>query len=164
MNATATTTTVHVFRTFIKAPAARVWEAITDPEWNHRYGYRTPCYYELRVGGSYRSLANQAMRDQGSPEVILEGEVLELDPPRRLVQTWHANFSEETRADAVTRLTWELDEAPKGITRLTVTHDLTGAPATTPFVTGQLETAGGGWAMIISDLKTMLETGASMAG
>ena len=165
MNATETkTTTVHVFRTFIKAPPERVWQAITDPEWNTRYGYQSPGHYELRRGGAYRALASPAMREQGSPEVIIEGEVLEVDPPRRLVQTWHANFSEETIADAVTRVTWELDQGPGGITRLTVSHDLAGAPATTAFVTGEFAQAGGGWSLILSDLKTLLETGASMAG
>jgi uncharacterized protein YndB with AHSA1/START domain len=154
----ATTTTTQVFRVYINAPAQKVWDAITDPEWNERYGYRSRQDYELRPGGAYRAYASGEMAAHGAPNVIIDGEVLEVDPPRKLVQTWHAMFDEATASEPPTRLTWELAERGS-VTELTVTHELEGAPATLSIVSGAQEEAGGGWAMIVSDLKTLLETG-----
>jgi uncharacterized protein YndB with AHSA1/START domain len=156
--------TVQVNRVFIKAAPQAVWDAITDPEWNGRYGYGTACEYDLRPGGAYRVLGSHAMRDQGAPEVIIDGEVIESDPPRRLVQTWRGLFNEESAAEGFTRLTWVLDEEAPGVTRLTVTHEVGGAPHTAALVGGNVEGAGGGWSWILSDLKTLLETGSSIAG
>jgi uncharacterized protein YndB with AHSA1/START domain len=99
------------------------------------------------------------MTAHGAPEVIIEGEVIESDPPRKLVQTWHAMFAPDMAAEPVTRLTWDIEEGPGGITRLTVTHELDGAPKTAAQVGGAIPEAGGGWSFIISDLKTLLETG-----
>jgi uncharacterized protein YndB with AHSA1/START domain len=153
------TMTTQVFRVFIKATPQAVWDAITDPEWNHRYGYRSRQELELRPGGAYRAFATPDMSAHGAPAVIIDGELLEVDAPRRLVQTWHAMFDEATSAEPPTRLTWELSETAQGVTRLTVTHELEGAPKTAEIVSGAAEEAGGGWAMILSDLKTLLETG-----
>ena len=88
----ATTVTTQVFRVHIKATPERIWDAITTPEWTARYGYRGPSEYDLRPGGAFRSLANEGMKAIGAPDVVVEGEVLEVDPPRRLVQTWRMLF------------------------------------------------------------------------
>ena len=94
MTTTETAQTTQVFRVYIKATPERVWEAITDPAWNSRYGYGAPQHYELRPGGRYHSTASDDMRKASAemgwdiPDVIIEGEVLEADPPRRRVQTW----------------------------------------------------------------------------
>jgi len=156
--------TTQVFRVFIKATPQAVWDAITDPEWNERYGYTSRAEYELRPGGTYKAFANAAMREHGAPDVIIEGEVLELDEPNRLVQTWHAHFSPEIDAEGPTRLTWEIQAGEGGVTQLTVTHELAGAPMTAMVVTGAAPDAGGGWSFILSDLKTLLETGAPFGG
>jgi uncharacterized protein YndB with AHSA1/START domain len=156
--------TTQVYRVFIRATAQAVWDAITDPEWNGRYGYQSRQEYELRPGGAYRAFATQDMAAQGAPDVIIDGEVLEVDPPRKLVQTWHAMFDPETTSEPPTRLTWEIGESDAGIVELTVTHELNGAPRTATIVSGKLEGAGGGWSLIVSDLKTLLETGTSFAG
>lgn len=162
---TRTGTTVHVYRVYIKATPQAIWDAVTDPEWNKRYGYQSPSEYELRPGGAYRALATAEMREYGSPEVIIEGEVIESDPPRKLVQTWHALFNPEIAAERATRVTWEIDaQGDSGITRLTVTHDVHDTPATATMVSGSIEGAGGGWSFILSDLKTLLETGQPFAG
>lgn len=155
-------TTIQVFRVFIKAGPQTVWDAITDPEWNARYGYQSRSEYELEAGGAYRALASPEMMQFGAPEVIIDGEILEVDPPNRLVQTWHASFDPATAAEPATRLTWELIEKGPGMTEVTVTHELEGAPVTAALVSGQNPEAGGGWSWILSDLKTLLETGASM--
>jgi uncharacterized protein YndB with AHSA1/START domain len=157
------TRTVQVHRVYIKATAQAVWDAITDPEWNRRYAYKTASEYELRPGGAYRVLATPEMREQGAPELFIDGEVLEVDPPHRLVQTWHAYFSAETAAEAPGRLTWEIAEDDGGLTRLTVVHELTDAPHTLAAVANdeRLRLGGGGWDWILSDLKSLLETGSS---
>ncbi len=87
--------------------------------------------------------------------------MLEVDPPHRLVQTWRMLFSPELTAEALTRLTWEIEEGADGVCTLTITHDLAGAPVHAAVVTGQDPQAGGGWPGVLDDLKLLLETGAS---
>ena len=163
MTSTAVATT-HVYAVFIKATPEAIWQAITDPEFNGRYGYMAPAEYELREGGAYRGFPNDAMREHGAPDVILDGEVLECEPPRRLVQTWHAMFSPEIAAEPPTRVTWEIAPSFGETCKLTVTHETDGAPLTAEMTSGRHEDAGGGWAWVISDLKSLLETGASIGG
>jgi uncharacterized protein YndB with AHSA1/START domain len=160
----ATATTVQVHRVYIKASAQAVWDAIVDPGWNERYGYRTPSTYDLRPGGAYSVAASAEMMSFGAPEVILSGEVLESEPPRKLVQTWHPHFGPEIDAEGPRTVTWDIEEQLPGVVRLTVTHDVTGAPLTAAQVNGDLPNAGGGWPMIMSDLKTLLETGSAFGG
>jgi uncharacterized protein YndB with AHSA1/START domain len=154
--------TTQVFRVFIKATAQQIWDAIVKPEWAEKYGYGAPVEYDLRPGGAYRAFGSKAMTEQGAPNVIIEGQVIEADPPRKLVQTWHPVWDPQSAAEAVTRLTWEIEEGPGGVTKLTVTHDLEGAPLLATMVSGGVPEAGGGWSWVLSDLKTLLETGNSL--
>jgi uncharacterized protein YndB with AHSA1/START domain len=163
MTTTQTSVTTQVHRIWIKATPQAVWDAITDPAWNGRYGYGVPSEYELRPGGAFRVIPNAEMMEFGAPNPMIEGDVLEVDPPHRLVQTWHALFDEATAAEPPQRLTWELVEQHRS-TRLTVTHEVADAPASAVFTAGDAENAGGGWPHILSDLKTLLETGSSMGG
>jgi uncharacterized protein YndB with AHSA1/START domain len=166
--------TLQVYRVYIKVSAEKVWQAITDPEWNGRYGYGAPQFFDLRPGGSYRSTASDEMRKAsdemgyGIPDVVVDGEVLEADPPRRLVQTFRMLMSPDAAADGFTKLTYEIAEVAPGVSRLTVTHDVTGAPNLAAVVAGAYEDqgggGGGGWAWILSDLKSLLETGSILAG
>jgi len=160
---TATVTT-QVYRVYIKAPPQAVWNAITLPDWTERYGYCTPTEFELSPGGAYRAYTNAGMRAMGAPEVAVDGQVIESDPPRRLVHTFRMAMDEEVAKEGFTRLTYELEERPGGLTRLTVIHDLKGAPKLALLVAGTLEDqgAGGGWSWILSGLKTLLETGAPL--
>ena len=164
--ATAIDTSVvtQTYCVYIRAPQAAIWDAITKTEWTQRYGYASRVDYELRAGGAYRAYATEAMLAMGAPEVMVEGEVLESEPPRKLVQTWHALFDPQIAAEAVTRVTFEIDEAQGGVTRLTLTHELDGAPMTAALVGGAVPNTGGGWPFVLSDLKTLLETGTSLAG
>ena len=161
-------TTTQVFRVYIKADRERIWQAIVDPEWNRRYGYAAPGYYELEPGGSYRSTPNQGMIDYAAqqgfpmPDTIVDGEVLEVDPPRLLVQTWRLLMDPAMAAEPFSTVTFQIDElkTQPGVCKLTVTHDLPGAPATAAMVAGETEeAAGGGWAWVLSDLKSLVETG-----
>ena len=150
-----------VFRVHIKASVDAVWEAITSPDWSARYGYG-PMEFELRPGGRFRGVANESLQARGVPEVIVEGEVLEVDPPRRLVQTYKMLFDPAVAAEPPTRVTWELEPVAEGVTRLTVVHELEGAPVHAGLVTGENVQAGGGWPYILSDLKSVLETGSNL--
>jgi uncharacterized protein YndB with AHSA1/START domain len=160
--------TTQVYRVWIKASAERIWAAITDPEWNGRYAYQAPSYFELRKGGAFRTPLTPQMKEYADangfelPETIIDGEVLESEPPHRLVQTWRSLMDPTTAAEPFTTLTYEIEEAKTqpGVCKLTVTHELTAAPATATMVAGTEDgAAGGGWAWILSDLKTTLETG-----
>ncbi len=160
------TRTVRVFRVYIKANAEQVWEAITSPEWTRKYGYQTASEYELRPGGAFASHSNEQMLGMGLPDVAVDGEVVEADPPRRLVQTWRFHFMPEHVAEGFTTVTWDVHQEEDGITRLTVEHDVTGAPLMADMIEGgeRLGEGGGGWAWILSDLKSLLETGSILAG
>jgi uncharacterized protein YndB with AHSA1/START domain len=163
---TKTRVTTQVFRVYIKATPEAIWDAITKPEWNERYGYPGRGEYDLRPGGSYRAVADEQMQEMGMPEIVVDGEVVEADPPRKLVQTWRFLWSEEIAAEGPTRVTWEIAEDDLGLTRLTVTHELEGAPLTADQIAGdpRITEGGGGWALILSDLKTLLETGKPFHG
>ena len=165
-NTTENTTTTQIHRVYIRATPEAVWEAITTPEWSARYGYGGRVEYELRPGGAYRAHASEEFLAAGAPEVVIDGEVIEADPPRRLVQTWRMLMDDDLRAEGFTRLTYELEPAEGGVTRLTLTHDLEGAPRLAAMVGGELEDrgAGGGWAWVLSDLKSLLETGQRLSG
>lgn len=161
MTAAQTTETVQMYRVYIRATPAAIWEAITQPEWTVRYGYAPLVEYELRSGGAFRAHANEGMKAFNCPEVISEGEVLEADPPRKLVHTWRMTMSPELAAEGFTRVTYLIEPVRGGVTKLTVTHDVTGAPMWAAVLRGESESsgAGGGWSEILSGLKTLLETG-----
>ena len=155
--------TVQVYRVYIRAKAQAIWDAITRPEWVHKYGYACPAEFDLRPGGAYRAFANEAMKAHGVKDSIIVGEIIESDPPRKLVQTWHPIWSPDAAAEKPTLLTYLIEEQPNGTCRLTLTHDLAGAPSLVPMVNGDNEQAGGGWSFVLSDLKSLLETGKALA-
>jgi uncharacterized protein YndB with AHSA1/START domain len=166
---TTTTTTsksedTQVYRVYIQATPEAIWNAITNPEWNHKYGYGGRSEYDLRPGGAYKAFASEAMKAHGGPDVIVDGEVIEANPPRKLVQTWRPLWDPEMVAEGFKRLTWEIEPGPDGVTTLTVTHELDRAPKTAAQVSGRIKEAGGGWSFILSDLKTLLETGKAFGG
>jgi uncharacterized protein YndB with AHSA1/START domain len=163
---------VQVHSVYIKASAERIWQAITDPEWNGRYGYSAPSTFELRPGGDFRAVPGPGMIEGARrmgwplPETVVDGEVLEVDPPRRLVQTWRMAMDPQAAAEGFTRLTYEITEGGgPGVCRLTVIHEVGGAPSVAAMVEGapgaEQQEGGGGWPWILSDLKTLLETGSS---
>ncbi|HEY0534885.1 MAG TPA: SRPBCC family protein [Actinoplanes sp.] len=163
-----TAETTQVYRVWIKTTPEKIWAAITEPEWTTRYAYSAPVDYQLKPGGAFNTSATKEMHEFAQangftvPDTIIDGEVLESDPPRRLVQTWRMLMDPATAAEPFTRLTYEIEDSKtqRGICKLTVTHELVGAPATAAMVAGTEDgAAGGGWAWILSDLKTLLETG-----
>ena len=157
---TETQVATQVYRVYIKATPQAIWDPITKPEWNSKYGYPGTGEYDLRPGGRYLATANEQMQAMGMPEDLVDGEVIEVDPPRKLVQTWRALWDPDLMAEGPTRVTWEIEEETAGIARLTVTHELEGAPKHAAQVasTAPIEQGGGGWLWILSDLKTLVES------
>jgi uncharacterized protein YndB with AHSA1/START domain len=155
--------TTQVYEVYIRATPQAIWDAITSPEWTVKYGYQGAVEYELRPGGRFRAHATPEMQAMGIPDVVIDGEVIEADAPRRLVQTYRFLFSPEMKAEGFTRITWEIERSTAGFSRLTVTHELEGAPIMAGMVASKFSEMGtGGWAWILSDLKSLLETGRSM--
>jgi uncharacterized protein YndB with AHSA1/START domain/DNA-binding transcriptional ArsR family regulator len=158
MTTTANDTTVQVHRVYIKATPQAIWDAITKPEWSQRYGYGGLVSYDLRPGGRFESLPGDNMPDLDPKKPVVEGEVVESDPPHKLVQTWRPTWLDEP----ATTLTYEIKETQGGVCSLTLTHDLHNAPQTAAQTAGNVEGAGGGWPEVLSDLKSLLETGSGM--
>ena len=154
-----------VYRVFIRATPQKIWDAITNPEWTQRFGYGLRDEYELRPGGKYRGYANEGMIAMGMSGVVVDGEVIEADPPRKLVVTWRMAIDPSMAQEGFTRLTYEIQEGRDGVSRLSVIHDLTGTPGHAAMVDGDQQGpgAGGGWLWILSDLKSLLESGAPMS-
>ena len=156
--------TTQVYRVYIKATPQAIWDAITKPEWTERYGYGGRGEFELRPGGAYIGYSSEGMRASGAPEVAVDGEVLEVDPPHKLVQTFRMAMDPAMAAQGFTRVTYDIEERKNGVTRLTLTHELEGAPMLAVLMSGGMEDqgAGGGWSWVLSGLKTLLETGHSL--
>ena len=161
--------TTQVYRVFIKASPQAVWDAITDPAWTGRYGWGGRAGYELEPGGAFTMLATEAAKAAAEaygfslPDLLIDGEVLEVDPPALLVQTWRRLMDPGTAEEGFTKLTYEIVETSPGVSRLTVTHELEGAPKVAILVAGEQPGMGGsGWAWVLSDLKSLLESGAPM--
>jgi uncharacterized protein YndB with AHSA1/START domain len=133
-----------VFEIYIKTTPERLWEAITDPELRAKYSFGVETSSDWTPGSSYRSSV------PGAGVEIGEGENLEVDPPHRLVQSFNALWSEDVKREGTSRITWEIEQVEDSC-RLTVTHD-----QLRPEANGELY---GGWPMILSGLKTLLETG-----
>ncbi|NJN19493.1 MAG: metalloregulator ArsR/SmtB family transcription factor [Oscillochloris sp.] len=138
-----------VYQIVIKAPQEQVWEAITTPEFTSRYYYGSTLKTDLSVGSPF----TYYMSD-GTP--IVEGEVVASEPPNRLVHSYHSLWP-PMNEDAPTQVTWELEAMPGGVTKVTVVHEeFQGETATYKGLQS------GGWAWILSNMKTLLETGEPM--
>jgi uncharacterized protein YndB with AHSA1/START domain len=155
-----------MFRVYIKATPEKIWEAIVSPEWNDRYGYKSKSEFELRAGGAYKTYATEEMRGFGMPEIVIDGEVLEADEPKKLSYRFHAYFSPEQTAEPGIIVTYNIEpEDNGGLTRLTIVTDENNSPHTLAIVTGgegKLTEGGGGFPFILSDLKSLLESGTSL--
>jgi uncharacterized protein YndB with AHSA1/START domain len=161
MTSAEATETIQVHKAYIKATPQAVWEALTKPEWTVKYGYAPLVEYELRAGGKFRAHPNAGMKALGMPDIIIDGEVIEASPPQRIVQTWRLLMDAGMAAEGFTRLMYEIEEVRGGVTKVTVTHDCSGAPKIMAMFAGDGEAsgAGGGWTEVLSGLKTLLETG-----
>ena len=134
-----------VFEIYIKTSPERLWEAITDPELRSQYSFGVRTESDWHSGSGYEAV------HPGASIKIAEGENLEVDPPHRLVQSFNALWSDAVKAEGTSRVTWEVEPIGDDSCRLTVTHD--------QLREGANDELYGGWPMILSGLKTLLETG-----
>jgi len=131
-----------VFEIYIKTTAERLWQAITDREMRRKYNFGAIVTSDWTPGSRYEGV--------GGGKSIFEGENLEVDPPRRLVQSFRALWGEEVKTEGTSLVTWEIEPVGDSC-RLTVTHSQLREDANAQLY--------GGWPMILSGIKTMLETG-----
>ncbi len=131
-----------IFEIYIRTTPEQLWHAITDPEIRSKYQFGAQVRSDWTVGGRF---------ELGTPDFLLgEGENLVVDPPRKLVQTMVALWGDDVKSEGPSRITWEIEPVGDSC-RLTVTHD--------ELREGANEQLYGGWPMILSGLKTWLETG-----
>jgi len=136
-----------VFEIYIKTTPERLWEAITNPEMRRKYNFGVGVESDWSPGSRYEAGHPLA------PGALWEGENLEVDPPRRLVQSFNALWGDEVKREETSRVTWEIEPIGDSC-RLTVTHDQLREAANSELY--------GGWPMILSGLKTLLETGETL--
>jgi uncharacterized protein YndB with AHSA1/START domain/DNA-binding transcriptional ArsR family regulator len=133
-----------VFEIYIRTTPERLWEAITDSDIRSKYQFGN------RVSSDWTSGSRFEMSHAGAPGLLGEGVNLEVDPPRRLVQSMVALWSDDVKSEGTSRITWDIEPVGDSC-RLTVTHD--------QLREGANDQLYGGWPMILSGLKTWLETG-----
>ncbi len=133
-----------VFEIYIKTTPERLWEAITNGEMRQKYSFGVGVDSDWNPGSRYDAV------HPGAGVAIAEGENLEVDPPRRLVQSFNALWSDDVKAEGTSKVTWEIEPVGDSC-RLTVTHSDLREDANAEIY--------GGWPQILSGLKTLLETG-----
>ncbi|HEX8078978.1 MAG TPA: SRPBCC domain-containing protein [Jatrophihabitans sp.] len=133
-----------VFEIYIRTTPERLWQAITDSEIRSKYNFGVQIACDWTVGSRFEQTSPKADGPLG------EGEILEIDPPRRLVQSMRALWSDDVKSEGTSRVTWEIEPVGDSC-RLVVTHD--------QLREGANDELYGGWPMILSGLKTWLETG-----
>jgi uncharacterized protein YndB with AHSA1/START domain len=139
----------HVCVIYIQATPEAVWEGLTSAEFTRRYFHGTDIESDWQVG-------SEVVYYNADRSIAVKGEVLEVDYPRSLGFTWHVHYNPEARAEGATRVRFTL-EPVEGATKLSLVHDR--------FVEDSVlfESISGGWIAILSNLKTLLETGEAMA-
>lgn len=133
-----------IYEIYIKTSPDKLWSAITDEEVRSKYQFGARVKSSFEPGASY-----EMSTPDGMP--LGEGEVLEADPPRRLVQTMRALWGDDVKAEGFSRITWEIEPIGDDSCLLTLTHD--------QLREGANDQLYGGWPMILSGLKTWLESG-----
>lgn len=145
---TTTAAPAFVQAIFIKASSETVWRALTESDYTVRY------YYGSRVDSDWRAGSPYLMTLDGVPQI--EGVIVEADAPRRLIQTFHAVWDDKVAADAPSRVTYEIEAAGPGLTKVTVVHEQLVLGSETNDAIAR------GWPYVLSGLKSVLETGESL--
>ena len=137
-----------VYEIYIRTTPERLWEAITSPETRARF------QFGCRIDSDWTPASSYELTSPGAPgRALADGTNVEVDPPRRLVQTFRAHWDDASDAHGPSRVTWEIEPVGDSC-RLLVTHDQLAPDAP--------ETLYGGWPMMLSGLKTYLETGTTL--
>lgn len=135
-----------VYVTYIRTSPERLWEALTSAQFMQQYWFGMHAESDWKVGSAWRLLFADG-------RVADTGEVLEADPPRRLVLKWRNEFTSELKAEGYSQCRFEL-EPNGGAVKLTITHSMERADSVF------IDKVSGGWPSILSNLKSLLETGA----
>ncbi|NLS20781.1 ATPase [Rhizobium sp. P40RR-XXII] len=135
-----------VYVTFIRTTPEKLWSALTTPEFIKQYWFDMVHDTEWKVGAPWKMLFPDG-------RVADTGEIAEFDPPRRLAFKWRNEFRPELKAEGWSRCVMELEPADNAV-KLTVTHAID--VENSKFI----EAVSGGWPKILSNLKSLLETGA----
>ncbi len=134
-----------VYVTYIRTTPAKLWQALTDPDFNRRYWFGIHCESDYTAGASWKMVA-------GDGTITDAGEILEAEPEKRLVIKWRNEFRPELKAEGYTRCTFGIE--PEGdAVKLTIVHQIDRPGAKV------IEAVSGGWPKILSSLKSLLETG-----
>lgn len=137
-----------VYVTYIRTTPEKLWQALTDPAFTRRYFYETTHESEWKRGSSWKMKTPDG-------RVTDSGEVLESEPPRKLVLKWRNELMPELTAEGYSRMTYEIEKAGASV-KLTVTHEMDRENSVL------IEKVSGGWPPILASLKSMLETGESL--
>ena len=138
-----------VYTVYIRAPRDKVWDAITKPEFTHRY------FFGSEPESGWHAGDRLQWTEHGSGRALVDGQVIECSPPQRLVFTWIVMYDPALTAEGPSRVTMELEEND-GVTKLTCVHD--------EFPAGSrvYDNVAGGWMYVLSGLKTLVETGSPL--
>jgi uncharacterized protein YndB with AHSA1/START domain len=134
------------YLTYIRTTPAALWTALTDAEFTRQYWFGVEARSDWKAGSPW-----QLVFPDG--RVADTGEILEADPPRRLVIKWRNEFRPELKAEGHARCTMELEPVEGGVVKLTITHAMEREGS------AFIEAVSGGWPRILSNLKSLLETG-----
>jgi uncharacterized protein YndB with AHSA1/START domain len=137
-----------VYVTYIRTTPEKLWQALIDPEFTRQYWVATWQDCEWKVGAPWKLMIPDG-------RVGDSGEVLEIDPPRRLVLKWRNEFRPELREEGYSRMTYTLEPQGEAV-KLTVVHEMDKPDSTL------IEKVSHGWPHLLSSLKSLLETGESL--
>jgi uncharacterized protein YndB with AHSA1/START domain len=137
-----------VYVTYIRTTPEKLWQALTEPEFTRRYWAETWQESKWKQGASWRLMIPDG-------RIGDTGEILEIEPHRRLMLSWRVEFKPEMRAEGFTRLTYELEEQGDMV-KLTLIHEIDKPDSKV------IEAVSNGWPMLLSSLKSLLETGESL--
>ena len=138
-------TSQFVYVTYIRSTPEKIWEALTTPEFTRQFWFGIAQESTFKPGAPWKLVGSEG-------KVYDTGEVLECDPPRRLVLKWRNEFKPELKEEGYTRCVMDIE--PDGeITKLTITHSIDRENAKV------IEAVSGGWPKVLSGLKSLLETG-----
>jgi len=137
-----------VYVTYIRTTQEKLWAALTDVEFIKQYWFGMRCESQWTAGSSWKLVA-------GDGQVFDAGEILEAEPPRRLVIRWKHQHKPELKAEGESLCTMELEPSGKAV-KLSITHTIEREPS--KFI----EAVSGGWPKVISNLKSLLETGSAV--
>ena len=134
-----------VYVTYIRTTPEKLWQALTEPEFTRQYwfGMRQEC--DWKPGASWKNL-------DANGRVFDTGEIIEIDPQKRLLLTWRHELDAELTAEGYSHLTYELDQIGEMV-KLTVLHEIDKSDS--KFI----KAVSGGWPIILASLKSLLETG-----